>query len=87
VLNAPTPTPLDATNLAAHWIFGFAAGGVRDVIVQGKIVVADRNALTIDGDALAAAARPVSRRLWSRLESLPEHPFMPSFTAAAGARR
>ena len=87
VLNAPTPTPLDATNLAAHWIFGFAAGGVRDVIVQGKIVVADRNALTIDGDALAAAARLISRRLWSRLESLPEHPFMPSFTAAAGARR
>jgi putative selenium metabolism protein SsnA len=87
VLDAPTPTPLDDTNLAAHWIFGFAAGDVRDVIVQGQIVVADRNALTIDRDALAAAARAASRRLWRRLESLPEHPFMPSFAAAAGARR
>ena len=76
----------DADPLLADSL-GFAAAGVRDVIVQGEIVVADRNALTIDGDALAAAARAASRRLWRRLESPPEHPFMPSFAAAAGARR
>jgi putative selenium metabolism protein SsnA len=87
ILDTPVPTPLDETNLAAHWIFGFAAGSVRDVIVQGQVVVADRQVLTVDGDEVAAAARPAARRLWNRLESIPEHPFMPSSAMAANARR
>jgi hypothetical protein len=57
------------------------------VIVQGQVVVADRQVLTVDGDEVAAAARPAARRLWNRLESIPEHPFMPSSATAANARR
>ena len=42
------------------------------MIVQGQVVVADREVLTVDGDEVAAAARPAARRLWNRLESIPE---------------
>jgi putative selenium metabolism protein SsnA len=77
VLDYPAPTPLVSGTLAGHWTFGLSARAVRDVIVAGRQVVRDRRLTTADQDALAAAAREASRRLWDRLDGIAEHSFAP----------
>lgn len=75
VLDYDPPTPLSAADLAGHWMFGLSAAAVRDVLVDGEIVVADRHLTRLDEAELAAAARAASARLWERLERIGPHPF------------
>jgi len=77
VLDYPPPTPLTGENLPGHWVFGLAASQVRDVIVAGEIVVADRHSTRVDEAKIAAEAAREAKRLWSRLEEIPPHPFTP----------
>ncbi len=77
VLRYPAVTPLDASTLAAHWLFGVRTGAVRDVIVGGEPVVRDGRPVRIDADALAAEARDGAARLWRRLDEIDVHPFEP----------
>jgi putative selenium metabolism protein SsnA len=88
VLDAPPPTPLDTSNLAGHWIFGFSSAAVRDVFVAGRPVVIERRPVRVERAAVAAASVDGARRLWARLETVEDHPFAPpSAAAAAGTRR
>ena len=77
VLRYPAIAPVDASTLAAHWLFGLGAGSVRDVIVAGTLVVKDRRLVRVEADALAAEARDGATRLWRRLEDIDVHPFEP----------
>jgi len=77
VLEYDDVTPLDDTNAAGHWLFGLAARHVRDVMVAGEMVVADRLLTRLDQDEVAATAREQAERLWRRIEELPPHPFGP----------
>jgi cytosine/adenosine deaminase-related metal-dependent hydrolase len=78
VLDWPPPTPLDASTLGGHWVYGFSAAAVRDVLVDGEIVLHDRRPVLVDPVELAHEARDAVRTLWSRLESLGIHPFEPA---------
>lgn len=82
VLDYPTPTPVTADNLAGHWAFGLSPGQVRDVLVAGELVVADRRSTRIDEVEVAAAGAGVAERLWSRMEEIPPHDVEPE-----GSRR
>ncbi|MGH2736929.1 MAG: amidohydrolase family protein, partial [Actinomycetota bacterium] len=53
VLDYASPTPLDATNLPGHFVFGMSAAAVRDVMVAGRWVVRDRRHTSIDEEELA----------------------------------
>lgn len=75
VLRYPAVTPVDASTLAAHWLFGMGAGSVRDVIVAGDLVVRDGRPVRVDADALAAETRDGAIRLWRRLDEVDVHPF------------
>jgi cytosine/adenosine deaminase-related metal-dependent hydrolase len=77
VLAYRRPTPIAADNLAGHWVFGLAAGDVRDVFVGGEPVVQDGRLTRVDLDELTADADVQAARLWERLEGLPAHPFEP----------
>ena len=77
VLDYAAPTPLDASTLAGHWIFGLASRHVRDVMVAGAWVVRDRRLALLDDEALAADARREAERLWRRLDETPAHTFEP----------
>ena len=82
VLDYPAPVPLDAANLAGHWVFGLSARQVRDVLVAGDLVVADRRSTRVDEAKVAAESALAVERLWARLAETPEHEFAP-----AGGRR
>jgi putative selenium metabolism protein SsnA len=84
VLDAPPPTPLDAATLAGHWIFGLSAAAVRDVVVNGELVIADRRSTRVDDAEVAAAAREAARRLWQRMDDIAPHPFAPARRAPVG---
>lgn len=77
VLDYAPPTPLTAENLAGHWAFGIDARAVRDVLVAGEAVVADRRLARLDQGRLAAEAAAQASRLWERLADVPPHPFEP----------
>lgn len=67
VLEYEPPTPLTEENLAWHVLFGIGARHVRDVVVDGRIVVKDRKLARVDGDEIAARGREEARRLWARM--------------------
>ncbi len=77
VLDYPAPAPLTAENLPGHWVFGVSAGQVRDVIVAGELVVADRHSTRVDEAEIAQHAAHEAKLLWARLEEIPPHPFTP----------
>jgi putative selenium metabolism protein SsnA len=77
VLGYPAPTPVSASNLAGHWIFGLSPRQVRDVLVAGELVIADRRSTRVDEAGLAAGAASEAGRLWARLQDIPPHDFTP----------
>ena len=59
-------TPLTAENLPWHILFGFQGGMVTTTIVHGKILMKDRQLLTLDEAEIAAKAREAAVETWKR---------------------
>ncbi len=77
VLDYPTPTPVTADNLVGHWVFGLSSGQVRDVVVAGELVVADRRSTRVDEAEVAAEGSGEAERLWARMDAIAPHGFTP----------
>lgn len=81
VLEYDPPTPISGENLADHWIFGISASHVRDVLVDGSLVVHDRVlARSHEPDALVRC-REAAKDLWRRMDGIAPHPFEPAGAA------
>jgi putative selenium metabolism protein SsnA len=77
VLEYDPPTRLTGENLAGHWLFGLSAGQVRDVVVNGELVVQNRRLTRVDQEEILGRSREWAEQLWRRMEDIPEHPFSP----------
>jgi putative selenium metabolism protein SsnA len=77
VLDYPTPTPVTADNLVGHWVFGLTSAQVRDVLVAGELVVADRRSTRVDEAEAAAETSREAERLWARMDAIAAHEFTP----------
>jgi putative selenium metabolism protein SsnA len=66
VVDYDPPTPLTATNINSHLLFGVSGRSVRTTIVGGRIVMRDRELAGIDEDEILAKARAAASRLWRR---------------------
>ncbi len=62
-------TPMTAGNLPWHLLFGFEASMVTTTICAGQILMRDRQLLTLDEDAIAAAALDLAPGVWERYAS------------------
>ena len=62
------PTPLTAGNLPWHILFGFQQSMVTTTIVGGKVLMKDRELLTLDEAEVAAKARELASKVWNRYE-------------------
>ncbi len=62
-------TPVTAGNLPWHIIFGFESSMVTSTMVGGRWLMRDRQLLTLDETAIAAAARELAPRVWERYEA------------------
>ncbi len=61
-------TPLTAGNLPWHIIFGFQQSMVTTTIVAGKVLMKDRELLTLDEKEIAARAREIAPKVWERYQ-------------------
>ena len=59
-------TPLTSGNLPWHILFGFEPSMVTTTIVEGKVLMRDRQLLTLDEDAIMAEARACAPAVWER---------------------
>lgn len=64
------PTPIHAGNLPWHIIFGFEASMVTTTIVAGRVLMHNRELLTLDEEAIGAQARELAPALWERYEAI-----------------
>jgi cytosine/adenosine deaminase-related metal-dependent hydrolase len=67
VLDYDPPTPVSAANLAGHVLFGLGVRHVRDVVVNGEVVVRGRRSVRVDAARIRARAREEAVRLWRRM--------------------
>jgi hypothetical protein len=61
-------TPLTAGNAPWHIIFGFSESMITTTIVDGKILMKDRQLLTLDEAEIAAKAMELAPGVWERYE-------------------
>jgi putative selenium metabolism protein SsnA len=77
VLAYDPPTPLASENLGGHWVFGMSARHVRDVIVNGEVVVREGRLTRIAADEIHGRCRDAAEDLWRRIDETPAHAFEP----------
>lgn len=63
-------TPLTAGNFPWHLIFGMDGTHVTHTICAGKLLMQDRQLLTLDEEAIAAKAKEAARRVWKRVAGI-----------------
>jgi putative selenium metabolism protein SsnA len=66
IVDYDPPTPLRASNIAGHILFGISGRSVETTIIGGRIVMADRKLLEIDEHEVMAKARASAEKLWQR---------------------
>jgi putative selenium metabolism protein SsnA len=77
VLAYDPPTPVTDQNLAGHWAFGLSARHVRDVVVNGEVVVRERRLVRAEEAEVRARCRDAAEALWRRMDAVEAHPFEP----------
>ena len=63
-------TPLTAGNLPWHIIFGFESSLVTTTIVAGKVLMRDRQLLTLNEAEITARSQGLAADVWARFEKL-----------------
>lgn len=67
VLDYDSPTPFTQDNFFGHFLFGLEAEHVTHVVSRGKLIVQDRQLLTVDEKMVLKEARNQAEKLWKRL--------------------
>lgn len=62
-------TPLHNDNWAWHILFGFESSMVRTTLVDGRLLMRDRQLLTLDEREIMAAAQALAPALWARYQT------------------
>jgi hypothetical protein len=62
-------TPLTAGNLPWHIIFGMQQSMVTTTIVGGRVLMKDRELLTLDEKEISAKAREIAPKVWDRYQN------------------
>ena len=63
---SPT-TPLTAGNLPWHVLFGVEASAVTATVCAGRVLMRDRQLLTLDEEAITARSRELAAQVWKRV--------------------
>jgi putative selenium metabolism protein SsnA len=67
ILDYQAPTPITGGNLPWHILFGVDGEDVRTTIVNGRVLMRDRQLLTLDEERIHAEARRLAGSLWRRV--------------------
>jgi putative selenium metabolism protein SsnA len=67
VLDYNPLTPMNANNLHGHMLFGFTGRSVITTIINGKIIMKDREMLNIDEEKIFRKSRELAQKLWEKM--------------------
>ena len=70
VLDGSPPTPLQASNVFGHLIYGLAEARVRHTIARGRLLMRDFEVLSLDAREVAHKARAAAPAVWGRFHGL-----------------
>lgn len=62
-------TPMDGNNCNGHILFGISGHCVTSTVVNGKILMKDRELIGIDEEAVMAQVRESSKKVWTAINS------------------
>jgi putative selenium metabolism protein SsnA len=66
-LDVHPTTPLTAGNLPWHLLFGLEASAITATVCAGRVLMRDRQLLTLDEEAITARSRELAAEAWQRL--------------------
>jgi putative selenium metabolism protein SsnA len=61
------PTPLSAENFLGHFIFGMVDAAVDTTIVAGRVLMRDKQIISLEEEKIAAESRALAARMWTRI--------------------
>lgn len=61
------PTPVNENTINSHILFGISGRHVDTTIINGKVVMRERELVNIDEEALMAKSRELAQKLWKRI--------------------
>lgn len=67
VLDYNPLTPMNANNLHGHMLFGFTGRSVITTIINGKIIMKDRELINIDEEKIFRKSRELAQKLWEKM--------------------
>jgi len=67
IVDYNAPTPINKDNYNSHILFGVSGKNVDTTIINGKIVMKDRELITVDEEAAFAKSRELASKLWKRI--------------------
>lgn len=70
ILDYHNPTPLVADNCAGHLVWGMSSNCVESVVVDGKLVMENRQFPGLDVPAIYAKAAEVAARVWKKVDTI-----------------
>jgi putative selenium metabolism protein SsnA len=66
VVDYDPPTPMEAENLDAHILFGMSGPLVDTTVINGRVVMQDRELAGIDEAEIRARSRELAEKVWQR---------------------
>jgi len=67
ILDYHPPTPLSEANFLGHFIFGLTDANVDTTVCRGKVLMKNKEILTMDEERIAARSRELAPEMWKRL--------------------
>ncbi len=68
ILDYPAPTPFRQENFTGHFLYGLSSDHIRHVISKGKIIVRNREVITVNSGKVLRDAFHQAERLWKRIK-------------------
>jgi len=67
VLDYDTPTEINQNNFLGHFLFGLEAKHVQHVISSGRLIVKDRQVVTVDEAEILNFSKNLAKKLWDKM--------------------
>jgi cytosine/adenosine deaminase-related metal-dependent hydrolase len=67
IVDYKAPTPVNEHTINSHILFGVSGRHVDTAVINGRIVMRERELTGIDEEALLAKSREQARKLWERI--------------------
>lgn len=70
LLDYKAPTPLVSGNAAGHFVWGMSSNAVETVIVDGRVVMENRQFPGLDVERIYARARETASEVWKKVDTI-----------------